>query len=39
MVPVIDRCYPFSETSEAVKHYGTRHSQGKVVISNESQNG
>lgn len=39
VMPVIDRCYPFSETPEAVKHYGTRHSQGKVVISNESQNG
>ncbi len=39
VVPVIDRCYPFSETPEAVKHYGTRHSQGKVVISIEPKNG
>jgi NADPH:quinone reductase-like Zn-dependent oxidoreductase len=33
VVPVIDRCYPFNDTADAVKHYGTRHSQGKVVIS------
>lgn len=39
VVPVIDRCYPFSETADAVKHYGTRHAQGKVVISIVPQNG
>jgi NADPH:quinone reductase-like Zn-dependent oxidoreductase len=33
VTPVIDRCYPFDETAQAVSHYGTRHSQGKVVIS------
>jgi NADPH:quinone reductase-like Zn-dependent oxidoreductase len=38
VVPVIDRCYPFSDTADAVKHYGTRHSQGKVVISIVPQN-
>lgn len=31
--PIIDRCYPFAEAADAVRHYGTRHSQGKVVIS------
>jgi NADPH:quinone reductase-like Zn-dependent oxidoreductase len=32
VVPVIDRCYPLSEVSEAVRYYGERHAQGKVVI-------
>jgi NADPH:quinone reductase-like Zn-dependent oxidoreductase len=32
IVPVIDRCFPFNDTAEAVQYYGDRHSQGKVVI-------
>ena len=31
--PVIDRCYPFSETADALRYYGEGHAQGKVVIS------
>lgn len=33
--PVIDRCYPLSDVAEAVRHYGERHANGKVVISIE----
>jgi NADPH:quinone reductase-like Zn-dependent oxidoreductase len=32
VVPVIDRRFPLSETSEAVRYYGKRHTRGKVVI-------
>ncbi len=32
VVPVIDRRYPLSEVSEALRYYGERHSRGKVVI-------
>jgi NADPH:quinone reductase-like Zn-dependent oxidoreductase len=31
--PVIDRCFPLEETSDAFRHYATGHMQGKVVIS------
>jgi NADPH:quinone reductase-like Zn-dependent oxidoreductase len=30
--PVIDRCYPLSETAEALRYYGEGHARGKVVI-------
>lgn len=30
--PVVDRCYPLSETAEALRYYGEGHAQGKVVI-------
>jgi len=30
--PVINRCFPLEETSEAFRHYATGHMQGKVVI-------
>lgn len=30
--PVIDRCYPLSETTEALRYYGEGHARGKVVI-------
>lgn len=33
--PVIDRCYPFSETAEALRYLGTGHARGKVVITVE----
>jgi NADPH:quinone reductase-like Zn-dependent oxidoreductase len=33
--PVIDRCYPLSQTAEAFRYYGERHSRGKVVITIE----
>jgi NADPH:quinone reductase-like Zn-dependent oxidoreductase len=32
VVPVIDRSYPFSETSEAIRYLEKGHAQGKVVI-------
>ena len=30
--PVIDKCYPLSETAEAMRYYGSGHVKGKVVI-------
>lgn len=30
--PVIDNSYPFNQTAEALRHYGTGHARGKVVI-------
>ena len=33
VVPVIDRCYPLSETAEAMRYLGEVHASGKVVIS------
>jgi 2-desacetyl-2-hydroxyethyl bacteriochlorophyllide A dehydrogenase len=35
VVPVIDRCFPLSETAEALLHYGAGHPAGKVVITME----
>ena len=32
VVPVIDRRYPLSEVSEALRYYGEGHARGKVVI-------
>jgi len=32
VTPVIDRCYPLSETSEAFWYLESRHTQGKIVI-------
>jgi len=32
IVPVIDKCYPLSETAEAVKYLIEEHGRGKVVI-------
>jgi NADPH:quinone reductase-like Zn-dependent oxidoreductase len=31
-VPVIDRCYPLSETAEAIRYLETGHARGKVII-------
>jgi NADPH:quinone reductase-like Zn-dependent oxidoreductase len=38
VVPVIDRCYPLSETAEAIRYLVEEHAKGKVVITVE-QNG
>ena len=35
VVPVIDRCYPFSETVEAFRYFDAGHAKGKVVITME----
>jgi NADPH:quinone reductase-like Zn-dependent oxidoreductase len=35
VVPVIDRCYPLSETAEAIRYLEQGHARGKVVISVE----
>ena len=32
IVPVIDRCYPLSETAEAMRYFGEGHPRGKVII-------
>lgn len=32
VIPVIDRCYPFSETAEAIRYLETGRARGKVVI-------
>lgn len=32
VVPVIDRCYPLSETAEAIRYLEAGHARGKVVI-------
>lgn len=32
IVPVIDRTYPLDQTVEALEHVGSRHTQGKTVI-------
>ena len=32
VVPIIDRCYSFHETAEALRYLGEGHARGKVVI-------
>ena len=32
VVPVIDGCYPLSETGEALRRVGDKQSKGKVII-------
>jgi NADPH:quinone reductase-like Zn-dependent oxidoreductase len=36
IVPVIDQCYPLSETAEALRLLGTRHARGKLIITMEA---
>ncbi len=36
--PVIDRCFPLSETAEAFQYFGEGHFKGKVVITVEQNN-
>ena len=38
VLPVIDRCYPLSETAEAIRYLEEGHAQGKVVIKVENTN-
>jgi NADPH:quinone reductase-like Zn-dependent oxidoreductase len=35
--PIIDRCYPLSESAEALRYLGEGHAQGKVVITIAAQ--
>jgi NADPH:quinone reductase-like Zn-dependent oxidoreductase len=35
VVPVIDRCYPLSETAEAIRYLEAGHARGKVVVTVE----
>jgi len=37
VVPVIDRCYPLSETAEALRYLGEGHARGKIVITVEDR--
>ncbi len=38
VVPVIDRCYPLSETAEAIRYLETGRARGKVVITVSDDN-
>ena len=38
VIPVIDRCYPLSETAEAIRYLEEGHARGKVVITVEHNN-
>jgi NADPH:quinone reductase-like Zn-dependent oxidoreductase len=35
VVPIIDKCYPLSETTDAIRYLVEEHAQGKVVITVE----
>lgn len=37
VTPVIDRCYPLSETAEAIRYLEAGHARGKVIITLQSQ--
>ncbi len=37
VTPVIDRCYPLSETAEAFRYFDAGHAKGKVVITVEHE--
>ena len=36
--PVVDRCFPLSETAEAFQYFGEGHFKGKVVITVDHNN-
>ena len=36
VVPIIDKCYPLSETADAIRYLVEEHAKGKVVITLES---
>jgi NADPH:quinone reductase-like Zn-dependent oxidoreductase len=38
IVPVIDKCYPLSETPDAMRYFGVEHARGKVVITMDCDN-
>ena len=38
VVPVIDKCYPLSETAEAIRYLEEGHAKGKVIITVEPDN-
>jgi NADPH:quinone reductase-like Zn-dependent oxidoreductase len=38
VVPVIDRCYPLSETAQAIRYLEEGHARGKVVITVDHDN-
>ncbi len=38
VIPVIDGCYPLSETAEALRYFEKAHARGKVVITVEHDN-
>ncbi len=37
LVPVIDKCFPFSEAIDALRYYGAGHVRGKIVINMEQE--
>ncbi len=37
LVPVIDHCYPLSETAAALRYLGEGHARGKIVISMQQE--
>jgi len=39
VVPVIDRCYPLSDTAEAIRYLEAGHARGKVIITVKHNNG
>jgi NADPH:quinone reductase-like Zn-dependent oxidoreductase len=36
--PVVDKCFPLSQTAKAFQYYGQGHFKGKVVITVELNN-
>lgn len=39
VVPIVDKCFPFSQTIEAFKYYGDGNARGKVVVSIQEDGG